>query len=55
MLSGDKREQEIARLPAVRTHIAEQLGVPADQIPLTTKESMLPYDRGGMTLSAPTE
>ncbi|MFN4309869.1 MAG: radical SAM protein [Ferrovibrio sp.] len=38
-------------LTAVRHHIAEHLGVPADSLPLVTEEVLLPYDEGGMRLS----
>ena len=42
-------------LAAVRTHIAERLGVPPDDIQLSTEEIMLPYDQGGMALSPTTD
>jgi len=42
-------------LAAVRRHIAERLGVPVDDIPLTTEEILLPYDQGGVALSPQTE
>jgi len=42
-------------LAAVRRHIAERLGVPVDELPLSTEEILLPYDRGGMSLSPQTD
>ena len=42
-------------LAAVRRHIAERLGVPVDDIPLSTEEILLPYDQGGIALSPQTE
>ena len=42
-------------LKAVRAHIAERLGVPVDEIPLSTEEILLPYDQGGLSLSPQTE
>ena len=42
-------------LAAVRRHIAERLGVPVDDIALTTEEILLPYDQGGVALSPQTE
>jgi len=42
-------------LAAVRRHIAERLGVPVDDIPLTTEEILLPYDQGGVALSPQTD
>jgi uncharacterized protein len=42
-------------LAAVRAHIAERLGVPASEIPLSTEEILLPYDQGGVSLSPQTE
>ena len=42
-------------LKAVRAHIAERLGVPADDISLSTEEILLPYDQGGLTLSPQTD
>lgn len=44
-----------ASLGAVRRHIADKLGVPADRLPLVTEEVMLPYDEGGRRLSLQTE
>jgi uncharacterized protein len=42
-------------LAAVRRHIAERLGVPVDDLQLTTEEILLPYDQGGITLSPQTQ
>ena len=38
-------------LVAVRTYLSRFLGVPPENIPLTTEEILLPYDEGGMSLS----
>lgn len=40
---------------AIRRHIAENLGVSPDQVPLTTEEMLLPYSEGGLSLSPQTE
>jgi uncharacterized protein len=42
-------------LVAVREYIAERLGMPATEIPLSTEEILLPYDEGGMALSPQTD
>lgn len=38
-------------LHRVRVYIAEHLGIPMGDVPLTTEEILLPYDEGGMSLS----
>jgi uncharacterized protein len=38
-------------LHAVRLYLSKHLGVPTNNIPLTTEEILLPYDEGGMSLS----
>ena len=38
-------------LVAVRSYLSRHLGIPPENIPLTTEEILLPYDDGGMALS----
>ena len=38
-------------LVAVKTYLSRYLGVPPENIPLTTEEILLPYDEGGLSLS----
>ena len=42
-------------LAQVRAHIAERLGVPPDDLQLSTEEILLPYDAGGVALSPTTD